>query len=1061
MRKILTLLTVLLLGVFATHAQSRTITGRVTDNTGKPVDGASVTVKGTTTGTTSKTDGTFTISARNSDALLISAINFSPFEVTVGEQTNLEVTLNQKAGVLDEVVVTALGQTKSKARIGYSATTISTETLNRSAPTGALDGVAGKIAGADISSVSGTPGGSTKVVLRGYGVIGGGNNQPLYVIDGVPLDDNRFSSGSATSGYFDFGNGLNSLNPNDIESITVLKGTAASSLYGGLAKNGAIMITTKKGRAGKLKVEFISSDNFSEAGKLPDYQKKYGQGWDGTFYESENGSWGPALDGKDHLWGAIVDNSQLIKPFSYHSIRDFYDKGLESNNTISLSGGNDISKFYFSYGNVFSDGILPSKADYLERHTMALRTNSTFKNFTFNTSFNYVNRKVNSPSTQSESGVGSSLFEQIIQMPTDIPIRDFKDYNNKFFNVDNYFTPYAENPYYDLYENGATQRSDRFFGNFDMSYKFTNWFSAQFRFGGDFTNARTAIHNAINAPTPGSYNDGGNVEGSKRSPNIGSYEEISGYSGTLNGDFILKFNTNFGQKISLDAIAGVNYNQIEGRSVSARIEDLTIPNFYNLSNSKNLPTASNSYSRRRLVGAYGQVTLGYENQLFLTGNIRNDWSSTLPINNNSIFYPGANLSWVASNTFNLISPTLSLLKFRAAYGKTGSDAPVYSVFSTLVPGDVALGFGDITFPFNGVSGFEVGNTIGGANLKPVITKEIELGLEMKFLNNRIGLDAAVYRKRTDGQILNVPISPSTGYTSLIQNLGLVENKGVEITLDVNPVKTKDFSWNFTYTFTKNVNEVKSLNSELKKIIVNSAYDAELDAIPGKPLGTFLASAPVYTPDGKIVVDATTGFPIVATDKAEYGSSQRDFTMGLQNTFTYKDFSLGFSFDYRKGGKFYSGTADLLLFTGNSYLTTYNDRRPYIFPNSVNAVTDDAGKTTYVENTTVITESNFDDRYYTNLGKAIAYNDRILDKSFLKLRDITLSYRLPKSVGTKIGASDLSLTLYGRNILLWTPKSNIYIDPEASNFGNDLTSEFGEFRTGPTLRSYGLSLRASF
>jgi hypothetical protein len=295
----------------------------------------------------------------------------------------------------------------------------------------------------------------------------------------------------------------------------------------------------------------------------------------------------------------------------------------------------------------------------------------------------------------------------------------------------------------------------------------------------------------------------------------------------------------------------------------------------------------------------------------------------------------------------------------------------------------------------------------------------------------------------------------------VQNLGLVSNKGVEVTVDVIPVKTRDLTWNVNYTFARNRSNVENLNGGPDKVILQQAYDAEFVAVPGKPLGMFMAPVPMYAPDGKIIVNAQTGLPVAAADKGEYGSSQRDFTMGLQNTVTYKDLQLGFSFDYRKGGKFYSGTSDLLAFVGNSIVTTYNDRKPFVIPNSVNATVDATGKTTYVENTTLIDEAHIDDYYYHTTNKAMVYDYRIIDRSFIKLRDITLTYRLPKAIASKLKASNLSLTAYGRNFIVWTPKSNSYIDPEVSNYGNDLQSEFGEFRTGPSTKQFGLTLRASF
>ena len=1058
MRKRLLLFAVLLLfGVWSFSQNSRRITGQVKDESG-PVSFATITETNTSNSVTSDINGNFKITITGNQ-ITITAVDHTAQTIAVsGDVAN--ITLVRSGGQLQEVVVTALGQTRSKAKVGYASTTFNSEAITRTAPVSPLDALQGKIAGADISHIGG-PGASTKVVLRGYGVIAGGSNQPLYVVDGVPLSDARFGS---ANGNTDYGNSAGDINPADIETITVLKGTEAASLYGSSAKNGAIMITTKRGRPGKLKVEYNGSANFSKVGKLPDLQKTFGQGWSGTFILSENGSWGPKLDGKERLWGSVVDNSQLLKPYSFidDNVRDFYDMGTEYNNTIALSGGSDVTSFYFSYGNVTSNGVIPSNADNLQRNSFSLRTNSKFDKFTINSSFNYVNRKMNAPFTGQGVSAGTSTFENILQIPVDIKISDFRDYKNKFFNIDNYFTPYAENPYYPLYENRNTQNSDRFFGNIDAGYKFTNELSAQLRVGGDFTNARTFEYKAVNAPSPGSWNAGNNPESAPKAPDVGSVTEISNYLGVINGDFILKYNKNLNSDLTLEALAGYNYNQQSQKAVSASITNLVIPGFYNLSNSSVKPTATDATILRRLMGVYGQAILGYKNQLYLTLNARNDWSSTLPIQNNSFFYPGGNLSWIASQTFDLSRTAVSFLKFRAAYGKTGSDAPPYDVYPILTIGDVNLPFGSVTFPFNGVSAFGIANTLGNQDLKPIITSEAELGTEIRFWKNRLGFDVAVYDKRTDGQIFTVPISPSTGYTGLVQNLGLVSNKGVEVSADGKPIVNKDFTWSITYTFSKNWNKVENLTGGPDKVILSTAYDAEMDAFPGKTVTGIYAPIPQFTPDGKIIVNPATGIPLADPTKSYYGDGAYDYMMGMVNTFNYKNWGLNFSLDYRRGGVMYSGTADLLLFTGNSYVTTYNDRRPFIIPNSViQTGVDGSGHAVYVENTTPIDELHYDSYWYPTSNLAQSYQDRIIDRSFLKLRDISLSYSFPKKWASKISATNLNLAIYGRNFLLWTPKSNIYIDPEASNLGNDLTSQLGEFRTAPTSMQFGVQLRATF
>jgi outer membrane receptor protein involved in Fe transport len=793
-------------------------------------------------------------------------------------------------------------------------------------------------------------------------------------------------------------------------------------------------------------------------------QDQFGQGWGGVFVLGENGSWGPKLDGKVRAWGSIVDNSQLIKPFSFidDNIRDFYNTGIEYNNTLALSGGNATTTFYFSYGNVESDGILPTNTDYLGRNTLALRTNSKFGGFSINTSFNYVNKKVNAPFTGQGGSDGASLFEDILQIPVDVPIKDFRDYKNKFFDVNSYFTPYAENPYYILNENLNTQTSDRFFGNIDLNYKFTSSFAAQLRVGADVDNARTFGYKAVNAPAPGSWNAGGNTEGASRAADVGSVNERSDYIGSLNGDFILKYNRDISNNISLDALAGVNYYQADTKAVTAGITNLLIPGFYNLSNSTIKPTTTDFKSQRRLIGAYAQATLGYKNELYLTLNARNDWSSTLPITHNHFFYPGASVSWVASETFNLTNTPISYLKFRAGYGKTGFDAQPYQLYPVLLVGNVALPFGSITFPFNGVSSFLIQNSIANAALEPVLTTEGEVGMEMRFFNNRIGLDVALYDKRTNGQIFNVPIAPSSGYTSLVQNLGLVSNKGIELTFDAKILDTKNLTWNINYNFSRNWNKVENLTGGPKTVILNTAYDAELDAYPGKSVFGLYAPVPIYTADGKVIVSAATGVPIEDSAKGYYGDAENDYRMGFTNNITFKGVTLNFTLDYRQGGVMYSGTSDLLNFVGNAIPTTYNDRRPFIIPNSVVQVGSDTdGKPVYEENTTPVTESTYDAYWYPTSNKALTYQQRIIDRSFFKLREVSLSYRLPERWASKINSSNLSLTVYGRNLLLWTPANNPYIDPEASNLGNDLTSQLGEFRTAPTAKTFGVALKASF
>ncbi|MDR6566848.1 SusC/RagA family TonB-linked outer membrane protein [Chitinophaga ginsengisegetis] len=1068
MKKGFLLFAMLMAIIHLAYSQQRQVTGTVKGNDGNPVPFATIQVKGTTAGTTANDNGVFNLSVPGaSTVLVIRSVGYKAQEITVGESSNLQVTLVADNKNLQEVVVTGLGLVREKKTVGYATSNFATEQINRVAPVSMMDGLSGKIAGAEISTTSGAPGASNKVILRGYSSLQG-NNQPLYVVDGVPLNNDRPGSTvdgkGVNNGGYDFGNNANDINPNDIEAISILKGAAATAIYGSRAASGVVLITTKKGKSGGLKVDVASAATFSRVGMLPTMQEKFGQGWGGTFILSENGSWGPRLTGENREWGAPVDGVSLTKPFSFveDNVRNYFTTGKELNNTIAVSGGNETSTFFLSYGNVYSDGILPTDADSYKRNTFSARASTKYGRFSASASFNYVNKNAKAVSTRSEAGLGSSLFEDIIQIPVDINISQFKDYKNKYYNVDNYFTPYAENPYYSLYENGNNLKSNRIFGNIDLKYGINDWLNVQWRLGADVTNAQSKTYKAKNRPSLDSWNDGNNVEGAQRQEDVGYVRENSDYRGEFNSDLLLTANKKLSSDFTIDGLIGFNVNQREGKIFSSAVKGLAIPGFYVISNSPNSPVSQTQEFRRRIYGLYGQATLGFREYLFLTVNARNDWSSTLPEKNNSYFYPAVNAAFILSEALKLDDRGVSFAKLRASWGKTGNDAGPYLTKTTLSTGQIIdLPFGTLDFPFNGIPGYTVGDNIGNPELAPELSNEYELGGEVKFLRNRLGFDIAYYNKLTKGQILAVPTTPSSGYASITQNFGKVRNKGIELSVNIIPVETKDFTWTMNYTYARNRNTVEELPAGLNQVVLNFAYDAKFVARKGDPLGVFYAPVPATTPDGKIIVDAT-GLPKAAETDGYYGTSQRDFTMGLVNTLRYKDLTLGFSFDWRKGGVFYSGTADLTYFVGNALLSTYNDRRAFVVPNSVMQIgTDAQAKPIYGENTIPLTDFNYDAYWYHTTNKGGAYSQRIIDKTYLKLRDITLSYSLPSSAARKIAASNLMLTVFARNMFVWTPEGNTFIDPEVSNYGNDLNSEFGEFRSMPTTKSYGVSLKVSF
>ena len=1063
MRKAILAILFVVVASLGVVAQKVTVTGRVTDSSGAAIGGASVKIKGAKGGVSADNEGKFSILVEPNSTLMVSSVGYLPNQFAAANFSG-DVVLQSNGKVLEEVIVTALGQSRSKDKIGYTATSFKSSDIVRAAPVSALDGLQGRVAGADISTTGGQPGSSSKIILRGYTSFGG-NNQALIVVDGVPFNNSRLGSFNdfANKGGVDFGNGLNDLNPNDIDNITILKGAAATSLYGSRANNGVVIVTTKKGKSGKLVVDFTSSGIASQVAKMPDFQNSFGQGWNGQHWKEENGSWGPKLDGVTRVWGSEVDNSRLIKPFSAikNNVKDFYDQGFETTNTLSIRGGSDNANFYMSYANVYSDGILPNDVDMYRRNTISMRGQLKAKNFTASASLNYINKNGKNVNSASDAQ-GSSSFENLIQMGRDIPITDFRDYKNKFFNVDNYFTPYASNPYYSLNENGNRNKNNRVFGNINLGYELLKGLSVKWVTGIDVGNADVKDWQAIEAPKPNTWRGTPSTNAESTgltAPLIGGVRELNDYALEMNTDFFINYNKDF-KLFNFSGFVGVNYNDRESKSHESRIKGLTIPNYYNLSNSSNPPDVDASYFHRRLIGAFGQVNLSYSDFAFLTFNARNDWSSTLP-SGTSFFYPGVNGSLLVSRIADVSKMGISYFKLRGSIGKTGKDAGTYLLESVGTSASAALGFGNLTFPLGGVSAFEIGNRIGNNALKPEITTEYEIGTEIRFLKDRLGIDFSYYNKRTKDQILEVPIAASTGFLTEVRNFGLVENKGIELAATIVPIKSRNFNWTMTYTFTKNNNKVLELPAGLGKVDFNSSYDIKMVARVGSPIGIIEAPTKMTTSDGKYIVSST-GYFAQSPEDGVYGNVQRKFFMGLNNNFTYKALSLGFTLDYRAGGKFVSRTADLTYFVGNAWETQYNDRRPFIIPNSVvqNGV-DATGKPIYAENTTPITMNTYNSYWYHTNNQVNSWEKTILPKDFVKLRDITISYNLPSYICKKISAQNVTISLIGRNFLIWVPKENTFIDPEVTNLGNDLLGEFGEQAASASTRSFGAAIKVNF
>ena len=982
----------------------------------------------------------------------------------------MKIVLKPDAEVLDEVVVTAMGISRSEKTLGYSATTVKSDEIINARTTNIANALSGKVAGVQVSSTSSDPGSVSNIVIRGFSSING-DNQPLYVVDGIPLQNSLFSG----SGKNVSTGGVSNVASEDIESMTILKGAAATALYGSRAANGVIVITTKSGKKGdgrNFSISYSGSIQARQVSLLPDMQNEFGQGWNGAQTFIENGSWGPALDGSLQVYGPIWNHQQLIHEYSAKkdNVRDFFDLGWSQNHNLSLSGVSNDGKldYYLSYSYANDDGIMPKDYDTYERNTLAFRSSYEA------TDWLKVSSSVNFARSATDAVgnfQGTSVIDGLYEMPRDISIVDMKNTNSAFFNPEAYFTPYGiTNPYWSLENNYNHTNSKQIYGKLQVDIKPIKELTLSYRMGFDYTDydiklgapqikLDDALINEDYGYAPSNMNQSGYV--------YASY----GRRYELNHDFLANYTKKFlNDKLDVSVNAGVNMNERGSTSMTGQTDDLTFfTGFWDLSNGATKTTLGESQSKRRLVGLFGDVTLGWDDMVYLNVTARNDWSSTLPIEKNSFFYPGATLSWI----FTRLIPENKVLTFgklRVAYGKTGNDAAPYRTGVTYVQGTAHGYYGsDIaSFPMNGVNAFMASNTKGSSALKPEMTSEFEIGANLQFFNGRIGIDAAYYTRTTNDQIFTLPVDPSTGYSYMVTNFGKVRNNGIELVLNTIPIRTRDFRWDLDFNFSKNKNKVVSLPESLEggKVSIYN-FSAGNDAIymyaeEGKPMGQFYTYLPKYTESGQPIVDAN-GQPVIGTAVEDTGKNMNnDWTGGVNTAFTYKGFTLSAALDIRSGGYMFSRTMNLMQFTGNGTITTYNGRRPFIIPNSVV----DNGDGTYSENTTPILSHNGSyQNYFNNFGYGNGGEAFLVDRSFVKLRNISLTWSVPKKWVSAMSLSNIAVTVFCNNVFTWTASDNYFIDPETTTISQagygDLATQFGELYSNPSCRIFGSNLSIKF
>ena len=1060
----------LFLCVGSVLAQTK-VTGTVySQEDGQPIIGAAVKVDGTQTGMLTDVNGRFSLTLP--DGKMTLTISYLGYESkTLQAKNGMRVFLKADAATLDEVVVTAMGISRQQKTLGYSATQLESEELTVGKMTDVTSALAGKVAGVQISASSADPGTANSVIIRGFSSING-NNQPLYVVDGVPLQQTSLLS----QGHQEAMGGVSSVNPNDIESMTVLKGAAATAIYGSRAANGVIIITTKSGKkeeARNFSITYDGSVQWRTVSTLPKFQNQFGQGWNGKQTYIENGSWGPEFDGSQQVYGPIWNHQQLIHKYEAvdSNVKDFFETGITTSHSVALSGMSDDSKmtYYLSYGYSSDNGIIPSDKDSYKRNTIAFRGSYEA------TKWLKISSNVNIAKTEADivgSYQGTSFIDGILEFPRDLSLVDRKDLSSPFNTPEAWYTPYGiTNPYWAIENNYNHNDSKQVYGKIQADIKPIKQLTLTYRYGFDYTDfdlkmgyPQIALDDALINEDYGYAPSNMNQDGWVYSRYYRKYE--------LNHDFLANWADKYlDGKLDVNVTAGVNMNERSNTVMLGQTDGLTFyTGFWDLSNGATKSELSESQSKRRLVGLFGDVTVGWDDMIYLGLTARNDWSSTLPINANSYFYPGATLSWI----FTRLIPENKILDFgklRLAYGKTGNDADPYYTSARYIQGTSRAYYdSDVAkFPISGINSFQASATIGSSDLKPEMTTEYEIGLNMAFLNNRINIDFAYYNRETKDQIFTLPVDPASGYAYMVTNFGNVRNRGIELLVNTTPIRTKDFRWDLGFNFSKNQNKVLSMPSSVEggKTTIDY-FSAGNDAVyfyaeEGNPMGEYYTYMPQYTADGKLIVGED-GQPVLTTELKDTGKNMNpDWIGGITTAFTYKGISLSAALDIRKGGYMFSRSKNLMQFTGNGDITTYNQRRPFIIPNSV--VSDGNGG--YVENTTPIMLGGGDyevgdyQDYYNNFGWGQGGEAYLLDKSFVKLRNITLAYQLPRSLVNKLYLSDITLSLFCNNVFTWTHKSNTYIDPEGSTRGNDLDGQFGELYINPGCRTFGFNVGVKF
>lgn len=1047
MRKIVSLLSMLMVLSTLTFAQTRLVTGKVTDAKGNPVPAASIKKSKGEGAVAADQDGNFKINVKNGDVLVVSSVNYGTAKVTITPSNNTyAVALVERESVMEEIVVTAGGIKSKRKEIGTATTVISSAALTAGKATNIANGLQGKVAGFQISGTGGGVNPSYRLILRGQRSLTG-NNQALIVLDNVVVPSTV----------------LGNLNPEDVENVVVLNGSGAAALYGSQASNGAVIVTTKKGKRGQTSINVSNTTTIESVAFFPKIQTSFGAG--GTAYGLddngnpypdylENQSYGARFDGvKRALGPALEDGSQDSALYQFNDGHNkFWERGITSQSDFSISNGDENSTFYLSgqYANV--TGTTPG-----DKYNRAnIRVNGTRRmgnkvNVTYSTAYTQ-----NRYDITTETG---SMYGNMLNMPSNVDITKYKNWRtDKFANPNGYYNPWYQNPYFTADNYRSKSRNDYLTANFELKFTPIAGLDIIGRQG-------IATRNASSKNTIGAFNYtyfAEHTDASSKTDIPASVSDGSSYSTNLLTDFYAQYQKKI-KKFTINAIAGSQLNQNQSKYVNVSANGLVVPELYNVSNGVGTPGASESNYTSRQTGVYGDLRIGYKNFLFLHGTGRNDWVSVLSPENRSFFYPSADVSFIVTDAFENLrnSGKISLLKLRAGVSKvgqvnlsSGTDFGAYSLAPTF--SGSANGF-----PYGGLAGYTVGNLLVSNNLKPEITRGYEVGFDLNMFNDRVVSSLTWFSTKTDDQTVNTAVSSTTGFTSLLTNTGQTQSQGIEATLHYNLVKNSD--WNVTvggnYSYLDN--KVNYISADLPKLALSASGSGASYAVAGQSFPVIMGFDYVRDNAGRVIVSSVTGLPTKQGAISILGNGTAKNRVGLDGAVQYKNFRLSVLFEYRGGYQIFNSMGTEMDWSGTGLRTAAYDRQSFVYPNSV--YEDPAKPGSYITNTSVaIANGNGNNGFWTDGINRDVTSNYVTSGDFWKLRELSIGYDVPtKVLGKSKVIKGLSVSLQGRNLFLWMAKDNLYTDPEYSNGGSDTNGIGITGLSSPPSRFYGASVSFKF